>query len=54
MKVSINTLTNKAPITLAADDTIRQSQLQQTTVLNMFYCFSEKIRLETRRESSAG
>ena len=32
----------------------RQSRLQQTTFINIFPCFSEKIRLDVSSESSAG
>ena len=32
----------------------RQSQLQQTTLINIFSLFSEKIRLDVSSESSAG
>ena len=28
----------------------RKSRLQQTTILNIFYCFSEEIRLEAARQ----
>ena len=31
----------------------RQSHLQQMTILNIFHCFSEKIRLDISCESSA-
>ena len=31
----------------------RQSRLQQTTFINIFHCFSEKIRLDVSSESSA-
>ena len=31
----------------------RQSRLQQTTFINFFHCFSEKIRLDVSSESSA-
>ena len=31
----------------------RQLRLQQTTFLNFFHCFSEKIRLDVSSESSA-
>ena len=30
-----------------------QSRLQQATFINIFYCFSEKIRLDVSSESSA-
>ena len=30
---------------------MRQSRLQQTTFINIFYCFSEKIRLDVSSES---
>ena len=30
-----------------------QSQMQQTTFINTFHCFSEKIRLDVSSESSA-
>ena len=32
----------------------RQSRLQQTTFINIFHSFSEKIRLDVSSESSAG
>ena len=31
----------------------RQSRLQQTTISNIFHCFSEKISLDVSSESSA-
>ena len=31
----------------------RQSRLQQTTIINIFHCISEKIRLDVSSESSA-
>ena len=42
--------TNKADIPQPLK---RQSRLQQTTFINIFLCFSEKIRLDVSSESSA-
>ena len=40
-------------LSLALKVPITNSQLQQTTFINIFHCFSEKIRLDVSSESSA-